>query len=84
MLNDLKNWVEERTDAKYNFVLVNYYKDGNDSISWHSDDESFLGPLPCIASLSLGGSRDFALKHKKDKSITQEKFHLGSGDMVVM
>lgn len=54
-------------DAKipsYNFCLVNYYASGEDSIAFHSDDERFLGPEPNIASLSLGGERDFLMKHK--------------------
>ena len=38
---------------------------GTHSISYHSDDERFLGPLPTIASLSLGGSRDFYMRHKE-------------------
>ncbi|KAJ5513832.1 Oxoglutarate/iron-dependent dioxygenase [Penicillium fimorum] len=48
----------------YNFCLVNYYASGEDSIAFHSDDERFLGPDPNIASLSLGGERDFLMKHK--------------------
>ncbi|CAI7666932.1 unnamed protein product [Penicillium viridicatum] len=48
----------------YNFCLVNYYASGEDSIAFHSDDERFLGPEPNIASLSLGGERDFLMKHK--------------------
>ncbi|CAG7963659.1 unnamed protein product [Penicillium nalgiovense] len=48
----------------YNFCLVNYYASGDDSIAFHSDDERFLGPEPNIASLSLGGERDFLMKHK--------------------
>lgn len=85
VLQDLKDWVQQCTAPHtYNFVLVNYYATGNDSISWHSDDEKFLGDTPCIASLSLGGSRDFGLKHKTNKGLPQEKFHLASGDMVVM
>ena len=56
--------VEACTDATYNFCLVNYYAGGADSISWHSDDERFLGPEPAIASLSLGARRDFCLKPK--------------------
>ncbi|KGO77431.1 Oxoglutarate/iron-dependent dioxygenase [Penicillium italicum] len=48
----------------YNFCLVNYYASGDDSIAFHSDDERFLGPDPNIASLSLGGKRDFLMKHK--------------------
>ncbi|KAJ5852661.1 Oxoglutarate/iron-dependent dioxygenase [Penicillium soppii] len=48
----------------YNFCLVNYYGSGEDSIAFHSDDERFLGARPNIASLSLGGERDFLMKHK--------------------
>ena len=48
----------------YNFCLVNYYASGEDSIAFHSDDERFLGVEPSIASLSLGGERDFLMKHK--------------------
>ncbi|KAJ9491607.1 hypothetical protein VN97_g1636 [Penicillium thymicola] len=48
----------------YNFCLVNYYASGEDSIAFHSDDERFLGHEPNIASLSLGGERDFLMKHK--------------------
>lgn len=49
---------------RYNCCILNFYADGKDSISYHSDDEAFLGPLPNIASLSLGGSRDFKLRRK--------------------
>lgn len=43
---------------------MNYYASGEDSISFHSDDERFLGDQPNIASLSLGGEREFQMKHK--------------------
>ena len=77
---------EEVTDETYNFSLVNYYADGTDSISYHSDSESFLGTNPCIASLSLGAPRDFFLRHirHKELSVPVEKFVLADGDMVVM
>jgi len=73
--------------------LVNYYANGADSISYHSDDERFLGPLPAIASFSLGSRRDFLMKHKpiapndsapapaETKPI---KLPLASGDMILM
>ncbi|KAB8356375.1 hypothetical protein FH972_023959 [Carpinus fangiana] len=93
----LKAHVERVTQETYNFILVNYYANGNDSISYHSDDERFLGELPAIASLSLGGVRDFCLKHKdsakpnsgpdKVKKKPGEdviKIPLESGDMVMM
>ncbi|KAE8155541.1 hypothetical protein BDV40DRAFT_294251 [Aspergillus tamarii] len=69
----------------YNFILINYYASNTDSISYHSDDERFLGPNPSIASLSLGAKRDFLLKHKPGvEAGSPLKFPLASGDMVVM
>lgn len=63
-LEMLKNLTEALTNDTYNFVLVNYYSNGQDSISYHSDDERFLGDNPTIASFSLGARRDFLMKHK--------------------
>ncbi|ORY14549.1 DNA repair family protein [Clohesyomyces aquaticus] len=91
-LDELRKLVEGTTNETYNFCLVNYYADGNDSISYHSDDERFLGPNPAIASLSLGARRDFLLKHKTIAPSgtgtvpepKQIKLPLGSGDMVLM
>jgi alkylated DNA repair dioxygenase AlkB len=63
-LDLLRRVTEAATDTTYNFCLVNYYASGTDSISFHSDDERFLGPDPAIASFSLGARRDFLMKHK--------------------
>lgn len=63
-LTTLLHQIEAATGARYNFCLVNYYASGEDSIAFHSDDERFLGPEPTIASLSLGGEREFVMKHK--------------------
>lgn len=63
-LDLLRRLVEAFTGSEYNFVLVNYYASGQDSISYHSDDEKFLGHEPAIASLSLGATRDFLMRHK--------------------
>ena len=63
-LDELRKITEVFTCSTYNFCLVNYYATGADSISYHSDDERFLGPDPSIASLSLGAKRDFLMKHK--------------------
>ncbi|EPQ30856.1 uncharacterized protein PFL1_01753 [Pseudozyma flocculosa PF-1] len=60
----IKLQVERLTGASFNSVIVNFYADGNDSISYHSDDEAFLGPNPTIASLTLGSSRDFYMRRK--------------------
>lgn len=88
-LDELRILTENATGCKFNFALVNYYASGNDSISYHSDDEKFLGDLPAIASFSLGAKRDFLLKHKPtdvghESETKPMKLPLASGDMVLM
>ncbi|KAJ4406673.1 hypothetical protein N0V91_004363 [Didymella pomorum] len=91
-LDELRKITEGTTGDTFNFCLVNYYADGKDSISYHSDDERFLGQNPAIASFTLGAKRDFLMKHKpiapKEGEVTpdpgQVKLPLGSGDMVLM
>ncbi len=63
-LSALKAKVEHFTGITFNSLLANLYRDGNDSVSWHSDDEPELGDCPVIASLSFGETRNFQLKHK--------------------
>lgn len=63
-LASLRALVHERTGFDANFVLANHYRDENDCIGWHSDDEAGLGPKPEIVSLSLGAVRDFQLRRR--------------------
>lgn len=93
-LDDLRLSTQRATGYEFNFCLVNYYAGGSDSISFHSDDERFLGPLPAIASFSLGARRDFLLKRKPTplpqpqqtadpKDVNKPvKLPLASGDMM--
>lgn len=60
----LRALVHEHTGFDANFVLANLYRDGDDCIGWHSDDEADLGPKPEIVSLSLGAVRDFQLRRR--------------------
>ena len=62
-----KSQIESEIPQHFNSVLINYYRNGNDRVGLHSDDEKELGPLPSIASVSLGADRLFRLKHKKFK-----------------
>ncbi|KAJ5931079.1 Oxoglutarate/iron-dependent dioxygenase [Penicillium verhagenii] len=78
-LDILRQQVEAATGARYNFCLVNYYASGEDSISFHSDDERFLGDQPNIASLSLGGEREFVMKHKPPPTTGSYPFGPGNG-----
>ncbi|MCW8871026.1 MAG: alpha-ketoglutarate-dependent dioxygenase AlkB [Xanthomonadales bacterium] len=64
LLQRLKARVEEFSGSRFDSVLANAYRDGRDSMGWHSDDEKELGPEPVIASLSLGAPRRFLLRPK--------------------
>ncbi|HBR55805.1 MAG TPA: alpha-ketoglutarate-dependent dioxygenase AlkB [Flavobacteriaceae bacterium] len=80
---DIKNSVEAVCNAKFNIVLLNLYRDGQDSNGWHSDDEKELGQNPLIASVSLGAKRKFQLRHKKDKKMRQN-IELEHGSLLLM
>lgn len=65
LLAQIRDRLNAEFDAAFNSVLVNYYRDGRDSMGWHSDDEPELGPTPLIGSVSLGATRRFKLKAKR-------------------
>ncbi|WP_417805585.1 alpha-ketoglutarate-dependent dioxygenase AlkB family protein [Thalassospira lucentensis] len=60
----LRDLAESLAGVPFNTVLLNQYRDGRDSVSWHADDEDVLGENPVIASLSFGQERRFHLRHK--------------------
>ena len=64
----IKSKIEEVSNVIFNSVLLNYYRNERDSVSWHSDDEPELGKNPIIGSVSFGDVRTFQLKHKIDKT----------------
>lgn len=72
----------EVTGARFNAVLANLYRDGHDSMGWHSDDEPENGPEPTIASISLGAPRAFDLRHRT--SGERVRAVLTSGSLLVM
>lgn len=63
-LSKIKADIEPKAGVVFNSVLLNRYRDGNDSISWHTDAEKELGENPVIASVNFGAERKFQLKHK--------------------
>ena len=83
LITELNNTVERATGFQFNSVLINLYRDGSDSVSWHADDEPSLGCSITIASLSFGVSRDFQLKRKdgQGKTIT---IVLENGSLLLM
>lgn len=84
LLLGLKRRVSRAAGASFNSVLLNYYRDQNDSMGMHSDDEPELGAQPVIASLSLGERRAFVLKPRRDRSLKPVRVPLTSGSLLVM
>lgn len=70
-------------ETGFNAVLMNFYRDGSDSIGWHSDSEPILGRDPVVASLSLGHQRVFRMRSKADRQRILE-IPLGHGDLFLM
>lgn len=79
---DIKQAVEQVTGCSFNSVLLNYYRDGRDSMGMHSDDERELGPEPAIASVSFGATRTFILRHKRSRQTV--RLDLESGSLLLM
>ena len=67
-LSEIKAKLEANYSVAFNSVLLNRYRNGKDSVSWHADDEPALGNQPTIASVSLGATRRFAMKHRRIKN----------------
>ena len=86
-LLEIKTRVETISQTVFNSVLLNQYRNGNDSVDWHADDEPELGANPVIGSVSFGGVRDFKFRSKDaDSSDTQttETIELRHGDVLLM
>lgn len=83
LLAGLRDRISAAAGVAFNSVLINRYRDGSDSNGWHSDDERELGPLPVIASLSLGATRRFVLRAKADHSVRRE-YRLEAGSLLIM
>jgi alkylated DNA repair dioxygenase AlkB len=79
----MKARVEQVADVPFNSVLLNLYRDGRDSVAWHSDDEPELGENPVIASVSFGAERRFQFKHKHNPDLRQT-IDLTHGSLLLM
>jgi alkylated DNA repair dioxygenase AlkB len=93
-LQPVRRRLAQTLGLDFDSVLANLYRDGRDSMGWHSDDEPELGPAPVIASLSLGGTRRFLFKPKRsaafaarDDDVAYDRrrgFPLSHGSLLVM
>ena len=83
LLTSIKEAVESVAQTNFTTVLLNYYRDGQDSNGWHADNEKELGQNPVIASVSFGAERFFHLRNNAKKEITQ-KILLEHGSLLLM
>ena len=82
LLTGIKQRTEEIAGASFNSVLANLYRDGSDSVSWHSDNEPELGVEPVIASVTFGATRRFDMRHRTTND--KVSIDLPSGSVLVM
>jgi alkylated DNA repair dioxygenase AlkB len=82
-LLSLKQGIEKATGYRFNSVLLNLYRNGNDSVAWHRDKESELGSRPVIASVSLGQVRNFDFR-KVDHHGQKYSLPLQHGSLLIM
>jgi alkylated DNA repair dioxygenase AlkB len=79
----LRERVEAICAARFNSMLANLYRNGQDAIGWHADDEPELGPAPVIASLSFGAERVFHMRGKDDHAKVK-RITLEHGSLLIM
>ncbi len=84
LLLALRLELERLIDIKFNSVLLNLYRDQNDRMGFHSDNEPSLGPDPTIASLSFGATRTLIFKHKRHRDWENKSLKLTSGSLLLM
>ena len=82
-LQTLKVIAEAHAMTTFSTVLLNLYRNGDDSMGWHRDNEPELGPEPTIASISLGTTRLFQCKHRTEPSL-RVSLPLTNGSLLVM
>lgn len=82
-LTELTQRVSSEVGVTFNCVLCNLYRDGQDTVGWHADDESLFGPDPIVASLSYGATRTFQVRSREKPSVRQA-WQLQARDLLVM
>jgi alkylated DNA repair dioxygenase AlkB len=85
-LVEVRARIEQHIGAAFDWVFINRYRDGNDSVAWHNDDDAEEDPRRIIASLSLGATRSFQLRPKRASGLAYGKIavDVAHGDLIVM
>lgn len=83
LLRDMKLRIEAAAQHTFSSALLNLYRNGQDSMGWHRDNEKQLGVNPIIASVSFGATRTFKLRHYEQKDL-QQHLELTNGSLLLM
>jgi alkylated DNA repair dioxygenase AlkB len=83
-LQEIKLKVEEQSGIKFTSVLLNLYRSGQDSVSWHRDHDREFGPNPIVGSVSFGETRPFEIRHKFRKDLQKIRIPLNHGSFLLM
>eukprot|EP01114_Cavostelium_apophysatum_P024779 TRINITY_DN9830_c0_g1_i2.p1 TRINITY_DN9830_c0_g1~~TRINITY_DN9830_c0_g1_i2.p1 ORF type:complete len:217 (-),score=41.03 TRINITY_DN9830_c0_g1_i2:120-770(-) len=81
-VSEVKKRLESLLGRRFNYVLFNLYRDGKDYISWHADKEAIPEDKNIVASVSLGATRRFLLKHNISKETLE--YSLTNGSLITM
>ena len=81
-LLEARDRIQALSGLTFNFAVGNRYLTGKDSIGWHSDSFPQIGTRPAVASLSLGSTRRFKLRHKASGEVVD--YELESGTLLIM
>ena len=84
LVAELRCRIEKIAGTAFSSVLLNQYRDGQDSMGWHADDEPELGDRPVIASLSFGVERVMHFRHRHDRDISAQRIALADGSLLIM
>lgn len=79
----IKERIQEVSGQTFNSVLLNFYRNGQDSMGWHRDNEKSLGADPVVGSVSFGASRTFQFKHREQPEL-RENITLTDGSFLLM
>ena len=83
-LLEVRNQLAETIERPFNSVFLNLYRNGKDSMGWHSDDEWEMGLDPVIASISLGSPRKMKFRHRFDSQVSNFALMLSQGSLLIM
>jgi alkylated DNA repair dioxygenase AlkB len=82
LIGRIHSRVEILSEAKFNSVLCNLYRDGRDCVGWHADNEPVFGADPIVASASFGAAREFRIR--RNDGTERRSIYLKDGDLLVM